>query len=390
MFVSILVTINFSMSRKDTFMQPQRKPPIVWPCLPKELREVRTAKEHANIKAMVRHVPRQLLELTFPCPHCKTEVSPDWTAHRLPTSTISVPIGDPRLPEGGTLTPVSVRVLCDCGKDIEIPTPAELPRGRYLMFGDEAYRNNVNAHEIIVFAAVGTNPNNLLKNEEAIRNIKRDLLPNVEPTSWRFHMKELWHADSRKSRHQFASITQTQMDETAENLFQLVKDAERTICVFCGVAVFVSVGGKKRAKTVKLIKQEFFQAFLMYMIRELCHGFVQPVLTFESDTGKETMPGFAKDAFYGLQCTAMYPFLSQGIYVPPPDFKNASGEHSFLELADFIAFVVARSSEARIRGSSSDLTDNQLGKVRYIAYDRNGNLFHTHREGVPFGVLYGI
>ncbi len=127
-----------------------------------------------------------------------------------------------------------------------------------------------------------------------------------------------------------------------------------------------------------------------YVIREMCGGSIQPVITFESDTGKETLPGFAKDAFYGLQCTAMYPFLSRGIFVPEPEFKIASGKHSFLELADFIAFVVSRSAEARIRGQASDLSDTQLGNVRYICYDRQGSLFHTHRSGVPFDELYGL
>ena len=124
------------------------------------------------------------------------------------------------------------------------------------------------------------------------------------------------------------------------------------------------------------------------ILQQSCNAWAQPVFTFESDHEKDTMPGWSRDAFYGLQSSLLYPFITRGIYVPPPEFRVASGEHPLLELADFVAFVVARVIDHRIRYKECDLDDSNLGHVVYMSYENNGDLRCGGSVGFPFKERY--
>ena len=77
----------------------------------------------------------------------------------------------------------------------------------------------------------------------------------------------------------------------------------------------------------------------------------------------------------------MYLYLCHGVPVPEPQFVK-QGSHICLELADFIAFVVARELYCRQKGRQSEYMSSQLGKVYYSWPDAAGYA-RERTVGVP-------
>jgi hypothetical protein len=77
----------------------------------------------------------------------------------------------------------------------------------------------------------------------------------------------------------------------------------------------------------------------------------------------------------------MYLYLCHGVPVPEPQFVK-QGSHVGLELADFVAFVVARELYCWQTGRHSEYMSSQLGKV-YYSWPDAGDYARDRTVGVP-------
>jgi hypothetical protein len=118
---------------------------------------------------------------------------------------------------------------------------------------------------------------------------------------------------------------------------------------------------------------------------------IQPHFVFDAEKDSEgayVIPGWARKAFEGSHLNLVFPFLTRGIEIPYPEFVNPASK-PFLEVADFVSFVVARYCYRRIMGQPIDLDPKHLGPVSHIGFDPSGDVLTQTNAGYPWMFFYG-
>ena len=117
----------------------------------------------------------------------------------------------------------------------------------------------------------------------------------------------------------------------------------------------------------------------MSVLCDTIYNFTQietsPRYTFDADKAVDgtgpVIQNWARSAFLGSERQLMYLYLCHGIPVLEPQFVKP-GSHVGLELADFVAFVVARELYCWQKRLPSEYKSSELGKVYYSWPDGGG------------------
>jgi hypothetical protein len=254
----------------------------------------------------------------------------------------------------------------------ETPFKVVLP-----LYGDEACRQK-EARCVYVLAFVGSDP----RLEHAVRQewdaMKTNIAPAQPPASWRLHMKELWKTSGGRRHPVFDSLTREQRVAATKKIADCYHSLNDR--VFSFIAVY------RAPKLSRATKQQALLSALAYMLERLCPRGTAPKITLESDQFAAGRPGMSYGTAHALeefQRSLLYAILGRGL--PVEDIAVARATESFwFELADYVAYVVARACLRRWQGTAPDLDPNTLGKAFWIGNQPGGNLFCDRCEGVPW------
>ena len=170
-----------------------------------------------------------------------------------------------------------------------------------------------------------------------------------------------------------------------EALASLIKSSPLT--VWNSLGVWEKDGAFKK-KEERVVKSRVYASMLLRIVREATAGGLSPHL-FMEQTGKDE---WAKRQFSGLKFSLIWPFVCKGIAVPNPKFVRPKHD-PFLELADFVCYVIARyvfsiAEYAKGRSTEVIIQPSALGEVRYLGFDHLGSSLWTTSTGYPTSELF--
>ena len=165
----------------------------------------------------------------------------------------------------------------------------------------------------------------------------------------------------------------------AGGLFSVIAEPNHSLFVFA--LIYPSTDRAPMIAT----KRKAYMALLCDTIYNFTQLEVSPRYTFDADKAvgdnRAVIQHWARSAFLGSERQLMYLYLCHGVPVPEPQFVK-QGSHVCLELADFVAFTVARELYCWQNDRRSERTSSQFGKVYYSWLNSEGYA-RERTTGVP-------
>lgn len=350
-------------------------------------------------KIPINQIPVWLEEIVLQCEACKHSSPIPWF-EKLEWPWESMPSND------GTVkfVRVSFNIPCPkCSEPVQVNIPIVENKGRFFLYGDEADRHEIRAHEsyskvpldFLSITLVGCNPSRRSELDAAILNHKLAARPTIDPTTWSLHFTDIWSSDpddgfaflTKQSKIDYALAICTTIRNFAPELFYInssgcIPDASGS-----------SIEAKKdRKANLKQAYRSLFSSILLSSATVIRRQFATPKWIFDhrkkmkSGINKE---GWAKEIFDGLRFTPAFGWIAGGADIEAPEFVPA-GSNSLLELADFIGFIIARdfqqSAEKKI---PIDIPSSNLGVGRFLIL-RKDDAIDIPARGLPMKQGYGI
>ena len=253
-----------------------------------------------------------------------------------------------------------------------VPMKVVLP-----LYGDEASREQT-GQCVQVLAFVGSDPRLEASVRQTWHEMKTRIAPDRAPESWRLHMMELWKTSGGRRHPVFHAMTPEQRmaakEAVADAYFSLRND------------VFSFVGIYRAPKLTRSVKQQALLSVLAYMLERLCPRGTAPKITLESDQladGKAGMSYGTTHALKEFQRSLLYAILCRGL--PVEEIAAARSTDVFwFELADYVAYVVARACLRRWQGIAPDLDPARLGTTFWIGTQPGGNIYCDRCQDIPW------
>jgi hypothetical protein len=193
-------------------------------------------------------------------------------------------------------------------------------------------------------------------------------------------MRRLWNKESRK-RGVYKTVSDTDKFRFCEGLGNLIKDFHESIFIYNCTSIVV--GDPRNIKVINFNKANAFYPLILRIIEE-CTDAGLAVRFFLETTEKD---GWAQNLFLGGQLTLMWPFVSHSLPVGAPEFVSRNSSE-YLQIADFVSFIVARYIARRAVGESIDLDPGILGSVRYQGFKSDGTCIARDVEGYPWDTFF--
>ncbi len=277
----------------------------------------------------------------------------------------------------GQLTALEVECP-QCDAKVRIEPPRRRWSKTVKLYGDEAVRETV-AQPFVCIALVGGSNRPVEDICDKVASLKKSLEPDRDPASWRFHMAEI-HSGQKRQRHEiFSRWTRDKCEQAVKDLLSVIAGSNDSLFVFALVYPM------SRASPVIMVKRKAYMAILCDTIYHFTQLEASPRYTFDADKAvgdnRAVIQNWARSAFLGSERQLMYLYLCHGVPVPEPQFVK-QGSHICLELADFVAFVVAREVHCWQNNRQLEHRSSQLGTVYYSWPDASGYA-RERMVGVP-------
>lgn len=326
----------------------------------------------------LRLVPEDLAQLTAVCNKCGNSQRPDWFEVK-PEPLVPVKPADTPPEDPGRWVPHSMMFACErCGDMLSLEYPRRSLRARCSLFADEAIRrDDRSGREVFTYALVGGTTQVVDAASDALSKLKASLEPSLEPDAWRFHMRVLWSGQQRRKDRVFAHWQMPKVVDAVRGLARVVGES-RDLHVYAASVV-------RRGPAVGA-KRDAFVALTLKVVRDLTSQGGQPRFHFDSEKpakGAHTVHAWAQRLFLDTQYCVLWAYLAHGIEVPEPQFVPPAS-HPCLELADFVAYVVARHHLDVWRGKKSETDPAELGPVTYLGFNPRGELVFGRQAGIPW------
>jgi hypothetical protein len=200
------------------------------------------------------------------------------------------------------------------------------------------------------------------------------------------HFQELWNERSR-SDSAYRGIGDNQKRDFANGLASLMREHEGKIVVYCATSVTLKPARFGRVD-LERHKAQVFAPLVMIAIDEMTRQGLAPRFYIE----RTQTDGWARRLFSDGRLTLMWAFISHGLPVGSPRFVPPD-QSPYLEVADFVAYVVGRYVWARgqlCEGFKKpvDLDPKILGRVRYFGFDSNGNCLSDVAYAYPWNKFF--
>ncbi|ERH67993.1 hypothetical protein B4R90_15295 [Acinetobacter baumannii] len=313
------------------------------------------------------------------CQNCLKKYKPNWLAKRPPTSMF-------RDRAGNFLRQESIHEICDnCGHTLQIKLPMNSLDRVVGIYGDEAFRelkkSKLYVYSCVSFLGDDSQKQNLLMQ---FNEIKRNLVPSIEPKEWVFHVKDLFTTESRRKNIIFQHIEHSSVVVNQVNkIIEIIKEFVQKDLLKVHVAL-ARISPKKLSPQIeKKIKKEVFSSLTFTNIVEYTSKGLSPEFIFE----RTQDDGWAKNLFTQSRLTLMWSFITHGLPIKQPKFVLPN--HDFLlEIADIICFCVARyifvqdkRYNYKDKNYKVEIDIKNLGPIQYI---------YNHRDGIDIEITEGI
>ncbi len=329
-------------------------------------------------------LPPQIADAKMYCSHCRCDVPvPLKKTFSEPPTPVFPKDYDP-VTNNKFWQLFALEVDCPrCNAKVRLEPPRRPWTKTVNLYGNEAVRETV-AQPFVCIALVGGSDRYVEEVCNKVASLKRKLEPDRDPVSWRFHMADI-HSGQKRQRHKiFSSWTRDKCEQALKDLFSVVAGSNDSLFVF---ALVYPMSG---ASPMIVTKRKAYMAILCDTIYHFTQLEASPRYTFDADKAvndnRSVIQNWARSAFLGSERQLMYLYLCHGVPVPEPQFVK-QGSHIGLELADFVAFVVARELYCRQNGRQSEYMSSQLGKV-YYSWPDTGGYARERTVGVPKGRIF--
>ncbi len=313
------------------------------------------------------------------CQNCSKKHKPNWLAKRPPTSMFIDR-------EGKFLRQESTNEICDnCGHIVQIKLPMNGLDRVVGIYGDEAFRE-LKKSKLYVYSCVS-----FLGNDDEkqlfltqFNEIKKNLVPIMEPNEWVFHVKDLFTTESRRKSNIFQHIEHSSVVINEINkVVEIIQTFVKKDLLKVHVALARISPKNLPPKTEKIIKKEVFSSLTFTNIVEYTSKGLSPEFMFE----RTQDDGWAKNLFTQSRLTLMWSFITHGLPIKQPQFVLPN--HDFLmEIADIICFCIARyifvqdkRYNYKDKSCKVEIDIKNLGPIQYI---------YNHRDGIDIEVTEGI
>jgi hypothetical protein len=330
----------------------------------------------------LKFVPEQLRAVRVQCANCGTPFSPDWLKQRgFPMGSIEA--------EGGYWVRLSAQEKCpSCGQFSEIALPVVDKKAKVALFGDEASRQlNRSSAYLYTYSLVGTSKPYLSGIESEIRQLKKEVSPDLDPDCWKIHMAIIWSGQQRRKRPEFANWNRQRVEALIDGIGEIIRGASDRVFKYNIVLAGQAGPPTGQQEFESYVRDEAYILLVMHVIDKVTSLGGQPVISFDSQKpskANQVIHQWARDAFQSGQGNLLYSFLSHSIFVPEPVFVTPAS-HPLLEVADFMSFAVARHHYRIFNGAEPEIDLKILGDVEYLTFSVGGEslLFETS-SGYPW------
>jgi hypothetical protein len=258
----------------------------------------------------------------------------------------------------GRWVPHAKAVRCGCGGVGLLEFPANKVQGVFRLYGDEAYRDDDDKkRRVATYAVVGGSPTPVDEAAERLSSLKRRMEPNRNPDTWSFHMRCLWSGSQRKKHEVYSNWQMAKVVDAVNSMLKILSGTDHLYVYTISVV-------SRAAKTAATKAQhDAFLTLTMKVISDVTKLGGQPVFQFDSEKpmkGPTAIHGWAKRMVLDSQHSVLYAYLAHGIEIPEPQFVRPASEPC-LEMADLVAWVVARHHLDKWRGKESEFDPAGLG-----------------------------
>lgn len=336
----------------------------------------------------IAYYPQWLDDLEFTCQNGH-QFRPAWLHKRTPL----LPFFRAADGKQGLLRCYVAHSPCSqCGISSDIPLPIAKFVSEVSLFGDEAIRDIPGADgktKLLVSYSMVNRPMQADDHEQLAaeyRALKRDLLGNDRAIEAPLHFKVLWN-ESGRARGIYQGVTDQQKRAFASDLGALLKRFKHSVRIYNATGIFQKpkVYGKPQESEHKA---HVYTPLLLRAIEEMTKQGLAPRFFMER-TGND---GWAKNLFDGGRLTLMWAYITNGLPVGTPEFVLPTTS-IYLELADFVTFVVGRHVWARgqrAEGLSKpiDVDPAILGEVAYQGYEESGTCISDYGGAYPWDKFF--
>lgn len=331
----------------------------------------------------LKWVPENLAKQVAICISCGQSNKPSWTAL---TQTPFVPVKPNDTPANDPGRWVIEGHYSPCGRcgqrTAYIDIPTKKLKAKVFLYGDDAERFCKDPPRyVFMYSLIGASAPVLPRLSEAVREVKKCLIPSKDPQTWKLHMKVLTSGQKRESDPLLSNINREQINCAVGALFEIL-NSSRELWIYN-----LSMLGAKSSAT----KHDAYTALLALAIDEITNQGGGPVVRLDSEKSSpadKIIHGWAREIFNNSQRSLLYAFLAKGIEIPEPEFVQP-GSHPCLELADFISYIVARYYHCRWNNLPLEWDPQKLGKVTYAGFENSGDLRYQRCAGYPWELFYG-
>lgn len=307
------------------------------------------------------YLPNFLREISLGCQSCNFNYHPNWFEKRQS-------LHPEQCVNGNHLLPIAAPVKCPrCKYENWLPVPSNEKKGLVYTYIDEAYRWTKKKYNITNYTAVSLKNTHHTQAMDSWNQLKEKLvLSGYFNEGDHIHMTELKENSPKK----IASFVQ----EVSNWLNCFQQATENSIRIYSSTSVF------KKEPTDIWMKRNAFESFFIISQMESTSGGIQHSYQYEKD-GKQ---GWIKGIMLELSHTLMFPFISNGIpLIEPVDISKGAG---LTELADIVAFSVARDYMDAINQAEMLIDSSVFGKIHYIHNDTKGSN-KQFQKGIPSFLL---
>jgi hypothetical protein len=323
-----------------------------------------------------RHISPKLAETRIKCIHCGA-VSPVPFYQRL-KELLEVVFPKDHHPKTNNKiwVPHGIQISCEkCKNQVMLELPSTTKRTTAVLFGDEADRAYFD-RRLFLYSLVGADEKLLPTIADSYIQFKQGVCPAVPHHFWRMHMMEAWDSRRRRKHMVFGREDFQGCLSLARHFIAFLESVSGDLFIFCTIS--------KNAGTRNEGRRLAYSATLASLIEGFTELSVQPEFVFEHDncSSSDLVASWASEHLKDLKSFLVYPFLANGIHIPEPRFVPKA-THPLLEIADFVAFIVARSLHRTAEGREREIDPRLLGKVTWLVDSRDGGLLELRRQTFP-------
>lgn len=341
-------------------------------------------KTYDNVDEDLVHVPVELLSKKIKCT-CGKKFIPRWGKKIKPYVVFYKK-------EKGILRTDACGTECPkCNKNAFFNIPLKSYKKDLDVFGDEAYRTNVDRKSIISYSFVSFS-GSVRDKQSFILDflmLKHSLVRTLKPLDWILHMKELMDSRKRKDIPYLSSLKKEKINIIMHDILKLINNSvlKGDLNLYSALGVIEELDFQKDKDIKVFCKKTQFNAAYMQIIRESTANNLAPKFYFEK-SGKD---GWAEKISDSARCTLIWPYITHGIPVMSPKFVEPSYD-LFLEIADILAYIMSRYLYClgkTVEGEKvkPEFLPSHLGSVRYILTRPNDLIIETSK-GFPIKKMF--